>query len=482
MKKIIALLLVAVMCVGLLAACSSNADTNPAPSQPADNSTPSSTEATGSDDSAATEPTAANEPVELIFWHNRGGKAGETLEAIIAEYNEGVGKEAGVTITPVYQSDTVSALKTVLQAKDYASMPDLIQIFAGDVEYMSTVPQVVPVGDLAAADSSYNANILSSLLNTYTYNGVQYSMPFHASTMGFFWNKTAFEEAGLDPETPPATIADMAEMASKLLKKDDSGNVTQYAITLAMSNVYINHWIGGQGEYSFIGNNEGGHTGRMTKVTFDTDGTMANLLTEWKKVLDTGAVQPIENGNQARDEFCAGISAMLCASNSSLGTVESMSKEMGFEFGVAPLPKVNAADGGSVCPGGSSIYVLNKDSEAKIQAGWNFIKYWLEPEQQYAYCSVTGTIPVNGDTMEYEPMKQYIAEHPYFSVFYGALVNSNPKVQEHLAPTQQEFTTIFKEVGEKFSAGELTVDEAVAEMAERCNTALDDYNEANPIG
>ena len=79
-------------------------------------------------------------------------------------------------------------------------------------------------------------------------------------------------------------------------------------------------------------------------------------------------------------------------------------------------------------------------------------------------------------------MKEYVAENPYFTVFYDALKNSNPKVQEHLAPTQQEFTTIFQEVGSKFSEGEITVDEAVEEMASRCNAALDEYNEANPIG
>lgn len=429
----------------------------------------------------AAAPAAKAEAQDVIFWHNRGGKAGETLEAIIAQFNEGAGAEAGVHITPVYQSDTVSALKTLVQAKDVANFPDMIQIFAGDVEYMSTVKQVVPMDSLMAKDPDFSSKVLDSLLTTYTYNGTLYSMPFHASTMGFFWNKTAFAEAGLDPETPPATIAEMAEYAAKLLKVNDAGAVDQYAITLAMSNTYINHWIGGQGEYSFIGNNNAGRAGRMTEVTFDKDGTMAALLTEWKKVLDTGAVQSIESGNQARDEFCSGLSAMLCSSNSALGTVENMSAEMGFEFGVAALPKVNASDAGSVCPGGSSVYVMDKGDESKIDAAWQFVKYWVQPEQQYAYCSVTGTIPVNEETFDYAPMQEYVAAHPYFTVFYEALKNSNPNVQEHLAPTQQEFTSIFKEVCEQFANGELTVDEAVSTMARRCNDALEEYNDANPL-
>lgn len=461
MKRIASLALAVLLCLSVLTACGGKKSDS--------SETPSNNDSQSSG------------PVELVFWHNRGGSAGETLDKIVNEFNEGAGAEAGIKITAVYQQDTVSTLKTLVQSKDVKNYPDMIQIFAGDVEYMSTVDAVVPVGDMMAEDSSFDAKILDSLINTYTYNGTLYSMPFHASTMGFYWNKTAFAEAGLDPETPPTTIAEMAEIAPKLLKKDSSGQITQYAITLGIQNTYINHWIGGQGEYSFIGNNEAGRAGRMTEVTFDKDGTMKNLLTEWKKVLDTGAVQSSESGNQARDEFSSGLSAMCISSNSALGTFTKMSQEMGFEFGVAPMPKVNEKDTGGVCPGGSSIYILGKGDDAKVQAAWQFIKYWVEPEQQYAYCSVTGTIPVNQETMDYAPMQEYVAKNPGFQVFYDALMSSNPKVQEHLAPTQQEFTTIFQEVGTKFADGEVTVDEAVEEMASRCNAALDEYNEANPV-
>ena len=78
-------------------------------------------------------------------------------------------------------------------------------------------------------------------------------------------------------------------------------------------------------------------------------------------------------------------------------------------------------------------------------------------------------------------MKEYIEKRPEFNVAYNALIQSDPHIQEHLAPTQQAFTTIFKENGEKFAAGELSVDECVAAMAEACNAALDEYNRANPI-
>lgn len=205
---------------------------------------------------AAEVKTAEIDPVqntELIFWHNRGGTAGELLEQkMIPKFNETVGKEMGITITPVYQSssDLISKLKALILAKDVDNLPDMAQVFAGDAEYMSTVPYVVPAQSLIAGDDSFTTDeILPQLLNSYTYAGTLYSIPFHASTMIMYYNKNAFVEAGLDPENPPATLDDVAACASKLLKKDGTG-VKQYAITMGILNTYVNHFIGGQGEYS----------------------------------------------------------------------------------------------------------------------------------------------------------------------------------------------------------------------------------------
>lgn len=44
-------------------------------------------------------------------------------------------------------------------------------------------------------------------------------MPFNPSTPIMYYNKTAFSEAGLDPENPPRTFAEIEEIGEKLIKK-----------------------------------------------------------------------------------------------------------------------------------------------------------------------------------------------------------------------------------------------------------------------
>ena len=57
-------------------------------------------------------------------------------------------------------------------------------------------------------------------------------------------------------------------------------------------------------------------------MTFDKDGTMLTLLNEWQKVLDTGAVQSVDSGDQPKDEFISGLSAMFIGGNWAMTSIE----------------------------------------------------------------------------------------------------------------------------------------------------------------
>lgn len=493
-KKIISVILSFLIVCMILLGCNSgkedkSTDSKDAKETKEEKSTDSKeVEADKSDDSEETddfvfklEEVKTDEEKELIFWHNRGGSAGELLEkTLIPEFNEGKGKEMGINIVPVFQDDLIGKLKTLLLADDTENLPDLVQAFAGDVEYLSTVEEIQPIEDFINADNSFNKDdIFPILLNTYSYGDIQLGLPFHASTMIMFYNKTAFEESGLDPEKYPTTIAELASIAPDLMKTSGD-KINRYAITMSISNTYLNHFIGGQGEFSYIGNNENGRSARMTEVTFDKDGTMEKFLTEWKKVLDTETVQTQDDGSQARDEFQAGTSAVLFSSNNVLNAMYSSFEERGWELGIAPLPKVTEEDSGGTAPGGSGIYIMNKGDSQSMAKSWEFIKWWQSEEVQTTWALGVGCIPTNSKTVETDQFKEYVETHPGFTIAYDQMMNSHPNIQEHLAPTQQAFMTVFAEEGQKFESGSQDVATTVANMAERCNQALDDFNRANP--
>ena len=64
-------------------------------------------------------------------------------------------------------------------------------------------------------------------------DGKTWSVPYQRSTAIFYYNKAAFQDAGLDPEKFPTTWADLAAAAEKLTKRDASGRVTRWGIKMA---------------------------------------------------------------------------------------------------------------------------------------------------------------------------------------------------------------------------------------------------------
>ena len=88
---------------------------------------------------------------EVVLWHNRGGKAGELLEqTMIPKFNETVGKEMGITVTPVYQSssDLISKVKALILAKDVDNLPETVD-FNGPPGATFRRPTQIRVGEVA---------------------------------------------------------------------------------------------------------------------------------------------------------------------------------------------------------------------------------------------------------------------------------------------------------------------------------------------
>lgn len=71
------------------------------------------------------------------------------------------------------------------------------------------------------------SDFFPSTWNTGVFRGHVYSIPYDFDTVSLYWNKDLFKKAGLDPETPPQTWAELQHYAEKLTLKDAKGNLTQ---------------------------------------------------------------------------------------------------------------------------------------------------------------------------------------------------------------------------------------------------------------
>lgn len=419
----------------------------------------------------------AEDVIEITYWHVQAGVNGQIVDQLAEEFNNTVGKELGIHVTSVYEGGSISQkLKSIILAEDVNSMPDIVLGQGLDTCYYRDLEQLVWAEDLIAADDSFSKDeVLPTSANSVTYDGRLMGMPFSNSAIMLYYNKDMFVEAGLDPEAPPQTIAEMAEYAGKLTKKDGDKYI-QYGLAVTPDRWHVANWIGGQGEYSFVGNNESGRTGNMTEVVFGEEGTMAKFLTEYQKVVESGGLQPA--ADKPREEFIAGQYAMVIQSSSRINQFQEMSAGS-FELGATALPKVDANDQGGVAVGGGALYILNRGDEAKINAAWEFVKNMCSAETQFKWHTSTGYIPTNAGTYDLPEMKAWLEENPMYNIPIDSLLASDPHVQEPMDPNPQELTTIYASVIAEFVQGKVTVEEAVGTMVQQCNDAMDLYYRAN---
>ena len=69
------------------------------------------------------------EPVEIEFWHAMSGGTEEALKSIVDAFNNGVGKEKGITVNPVYQGSYDDLKSKVTAAIKADTLPAIAQAY-----------------------------------------------------------------------------------------------------------------------------------------------------------------------------------------------------------------------------------------------------------------------------------------------------------------------------------------------------------------
>jgi multiple sugar transport system substrate-binding protein len=94
------------------------------------------------------------------------------------------------------------------------------RIFA-DLAAYGVTPEVIKEKSVAA------------LIEPATYDGKLYGYPLVADARAVALRKSAFREAGLDPDKPPTSLAEIKAAAEKLTKRDEGGSITRSGFDLA---------------------------------------------------------------------------------------------------------------------------------------------------------------------------------------------------------------------------------------------------------
>jgi len=172
--------------------------------------------------------------LEFYFPVAVGGAAADTIQALTEEY---VAANDGVNIDAVYAGSYKDTVTKALTASRGGKPPQLSVILSVDMFTLIDEEVIMPFNDLVKTDDdkAWIESFYPAFMENSQTGGKTYGIPFQRSTPVLYWNKEAFAEAGLDPDTPPTTWEETIEMGKKLVKKDSSGNVERWGVRIPSS-------------------------------------------------------------------------------------------------------------------------------------------------------------------------------------------------------------------------------------------------------
>jgi sn-glycerol 3-phosphate transport system substrate-binding protein len=417
--------------------------------------------------------TPAHAQVEIQWWHAMGGQLGEWVNDLAKGFND---SQKDYKIVPTFKGGYPETLTAGIAAFRAGNAPDILQVFeVGTATMMNSKGVIVPVGKVMK-DSGLKfdpAAYIPAVAGYYTApNGQILSLPFNSSTTVFYFNKDAFKAAGLDPEKPPTTWAEVARDAAKLKA---SGQKCPFT-TSWMSWTQLESFSAWHNVLFATENN--GFGGLGTRLVFNGPLQIRHMQ-DLESMAKQGLFVYKGRNNVPDAAFRTGECAMTTASAGLLGSLKEQAK---FAFGVATLPYYADVAGApqNTVIGGASLWVIAGKPADHYKGIAAFFNYLSSPEVQSASHKRTGYLPITLAAFKLTEQSGYYKQNPGAEVAVNQMIRkTTDKSRGIRLGNFLQIRTIIDEELEQVWAGKADAKEALDKAVARGNEQLEKFQAAN---
>ncbi|MDS0283496.1 extracellular solute-binding protein [Haloarcula onubensis] len=346
----------------------------------------------------------------IDFWHAMGGSKSLLLHDFAREFEEQHGSVH-------FRLSSLGSYDGVLDES----------LAAAGTEEMPAIAQINEIGSMKARLSgafkpaerilpgTAKGSLTDSVSDYYTVDGELQSVPFNSSNPVLCINQDAFEAAGLNPQNPPETFAEVREASQRLV---DSG-VCDYGITFANYSWFVEQWFAEAGQE--LVNAQNGRAGVPDEAYLDSD--FGHDFFQWWTDMEADGLyhnSGIKARGTAKKTFHDERAAMLIGSTSSLGSIQSGAE---FDLKTGYLPVLDERNG--VLVGGASLWIGDDLDPQVEQAAGDFLAWLLEPEQQARWHRETGYFPVCDGAADLLRREGWFEENPHFATAFDQFQQSS---------------------------------------------------------
>jgi sn-glycerol 3-phosphate transport system substrate-binding protein len=357
----------------------------------------------------AAEPAAGGgEPV--TFWHAMSGSREEVVNGLVSSFND---TYPGMVVQAEYTGSYDETLTKALAAYKAGDAPTIVQVYEVGTQTMLDSGVIVPVYTLDQGEVDWS-DVVQPILKYYQVDGKLYCMPFNSSTAMLYYNKDMFEAAGLDPEVPPKTWAEMEEMSKAIM--DAGASEAGFSMgwpAWILEQTYATH-------DELYANHENGRDGLADEVYINNDFGV-HVLSEWQRMADEGVLYYGGRNYKANDPFLAGQFPFLFQSTSSLAGIEDSAD---FAVGTGFLPRLGDEYGvGNSVVGGGCLWVMDTATPEQLATAWEFLKYSFTPERSIIWHKDTGYFPTSNTAYEMLKEQGWFEEHPNHATAFDQILS-----------------------------------------------------------
>ncbi len=379
-------------------------------------------------------------PVTLTMWHNYGGQMQNTMDQLIEEFNNTVGREQGIIVSVTSISafkDVEEKLRMIAEGDPGApEMPDMTPAYPRNAMLLSERGLITELDGLFT-DAELDTYLPQFIEEGRLPDGKLYVFPFAKSTEVLFVNKTLFDRFAEDT----GVTLDMLETFEGL---------SQAAVKYA-------DWTEGDGRFFYTADSwfnlamvgmaqMGGELVEPERLRTDAE----SFLRIW----DFCAEPALAGGFAVVDGYSSDLSKtgeIICSTGSTAGILfygnsvtyaDNTTEQV--EYVILPYPTFEGGEKIALQRG--SGLVVAKSTPEKEYAAAVFLKWFTRPAQNMKLVSSTGYLPVTKEAFEKNMSEEMaLVENPNVRKLLETSILMYNEYDFMVAPNYDAFDAISKE-------------------------------------
>lgn len=314
-----------------------------------------------------------------------------------------------IELTTIPDNQMVTKLATSVQAGD---VPDLISF---DLIFMPDFMRAGLLTDLTdtlGADPN-QAKVAQAFRDLASYEGRLYGTGFTPDVSILLYNKDLFRQAGLDPESPPKTIAQLQEYATKIKESVPDAYGYYFSGSCGGCNIFTQApmmWGSGATLLPTSGD----------APAMEGPG-VKEVLTMLRQMWEQGVIPEsaeADTGANFMATFQTGTIGMQGSGGFAIASLKASNPDL--DFGIAPLPGIEEGQASSFV--GGDVIAIPKGSK-NPELATQFIQWQLTDEAQLEGLAKNLILPSRSDLADNEYFK---AEPRYITTAQAVGIGQTP--------------------------------------------------------